>query len=156
MTFRRNPQPSVRRPGFTLLEVLIVIGLLAILAAFVVPDLMGTREAAKEDIARTLISANGPVARALDLYLLHMNTYPDELADLSEPPDDDEDREKWRGPYITNPQDLEDPWGQALEYRFPGEHNPAGYDLHSLGIDGQDDTDDDIANYDFTDIVTNR
>jgi general secretion pathway protein G len=57
------------------------------------------------------------------------------------------DRAAWRGPYLENAGLLQDAWGCDLHYRFPGLHNPGGYDLWSDGPDGQDGTDDDITNW---------
>lgn len=134
-----------RRGGFTLLEILIVVGIIAILAAFVVPSLMNRGEKAKEDITRSLISDNGSVARALDMYRLDMGQYPEELSQLNEDPGDDDG--KWSGPYIKNPDDMKDAWGNPLQYKFPGDVNENSYDLWSNGRDGEEGTDDDIANW---------
>ncbi len=142
----RQARRNRRRRGFTLLEILIVVGIIALLAAFVVPDLIKTSSKASEDITRVAIGASGPVAGALDLYRIHMGTYPEELKDLTEKPDDDED-EKWQGPYISNPQDLKDAWKHDLQYRFPGEVNEQRFDLWSNGADGDEGTDDDIKNW---------
>ena len=43
-----------------------------------------------------------------------------------------------------------DPWGHSYVYRYPGKHNPDGYDLFSMGEDGLPDTDDDIGNWNDT------
>lgn len=136
-----------RRSGFTLLEVLIVVGILALLAAFVVPNLMGTQKSAKVTATESMIGPSGALATALDLYRVAMNTYPEELSELTEVPDDDELAEKWNGPYITNPDDLRDAWQNDLNYRCPGEVNEEGYDLWSNGPDGDEDSDDDIKNW---------
>jgi len=135
-----------RRGGFTLLEVLIVVGIIAILAAFVVPNLMGSGEKAKRQITESLIGDNGPIANALDRYRLDMGTYPEELSALTEQPED-EDEDKWSGPYLKNPEDLKDAWGNAIEYKFPGEVRENSYDLWSNGPDNEEGTEDDIKNW---------
>jgi len=53
----------------------------------------------------------------------------------------------WRGPYLTIKDVPLDPWGTPYHYRSPGLHNPATYDLWSLGPDKLDNTDDDIHNW---------
>ncbi len=136
-----------RRGGFTLLEILIVVGIIAILAAFVVPSLMGTSEAAKIEITESAVNDNGPIANALDVYRLHMGTYPEELSALTERPDDEEAEDKWKGPYIKNPDKMKDAWGNALEYRYPGEVREDSYDLWSNGPDGEEGNDDDVKNW---------
>ncbi len=50
------------------------------------------------------------------------------------------------GPYIERGVP-KDPWGNDYIYKSPGDHNTEGYDLHSLGPDGQDGTEDDIDNW---------
>ena len=50
----------------------------------------------------------------------------------------------WKGPYIESTDLPKDPWGADYIYRNPGERNPNGYDLRSLGPDGQDGGEDDI------------
>jgi general secretion pathway protein G len=47
--------------------------------------------------------------------------------------------------------DLKDDWGHDLVYRCPGIHNPNGYDLYSMGPDGEDNTLDDIGNWPVSD-----
>lgn len=134
------------RGGFTLLEVLIVIGILALLAAFVVPNFMGAQQRANIDMTKAKIGPSGVVANALELYRVHMGSYPDSLAGLTEEPSDADGR--WGGPYIQNPGDLKDAWGEELQYRYPGEVRENSYDLWSKGPDRQDGTDDDIKNWD--------
>src|SRR5438552_11621453 len=88
-----------RRGGFTLLEILIVVGIIALLAAFVVPSFMKTREGAEKSLAKSTIESNGPISTALKTFNLHMGSYPKELKELTERPDND-DQKKWNGPYI--------------------------------------------------------
>ena len=55
----------------------------------------------------------------------------------------------WRGPYLKKAVPL-DPWGRAYLYKSPGEHNASGYDLYTLGRDGQpggEDEDADITSW---------
>lgn len=75
-----------------------------------------------------------------------VGTYPDELIQLVEQPEDEEAKAKWNGPYLRNFDDVRDAWGQRLEYRYPGKNHKDGYDLWSIGPDGEDGTDDDITN----------
>ena len=137
-----------RRGGFTLLEVLLVVGIIALLAAFVVPQFMGTRDKAEKDITRAMIKSAGNLATQLELFRTHMGRYPEELKELVERPEEDEEEDsKWAGPYITDPESLKDAWGNELQYKCPGDVNENGYDLWSNGPDGEEDTDDDIQNW---------
>ncbi|HSW44311.1 MAG TPA: type II secretion system major pseudopilin GspG [Phycisphaerae bacterium] len=135
------------RKGFTLLEVLLVIGIIALLAAFVVPALVGVRSGAEIDITQQMVSQGGSLANMISLFRMQTAQYPTELKDLVDKPDDEAVAAKWRGPYIESTDKLKDAWGRDLKYKAPGEFNATSYDLWSVGPDGEDGTDDDIANW---------
>jgi len=137
---------SARRRGFTLLEVMLVLGILAMLALFVVPKFVGTSKAARVEAARAMVGSPSSLAPALGFYYQRLGTFPEELVDLVERPDDiDEDDDRW---YQFYPEALFiDPWNRELVYKFPGEVRENEYDLLSMGPDGEEDTDDDITNY---------
>lgn len=126
---------------------LLVVGIIALLAAFVVPSFIGVRGRAEIDTARAMVDSGGIIAGQLEVYRTHVGKYPDELRYLCGKPEDETDAEKWHGPYIADVGKLKDPWGRDLRYRCPGEVNDNSYDLWSLGPDGEDGTDDDLANY---------
>jgi len=137
-----------RRSGFTLLEVLLVVGIIALLAAFVVPTFLSTQRGAEIDIAQTMVDDGGTLATQLNLYHMAIGAYPEELKELVEEPDDEDIAAKWRGPYITDLKKLKDSWGNELQYARDGEFNGEGkYDLWSMGPDGEDGSDDDIGNW---------
>lgn len=144
---RTHAKRRAARGGFTLIEVLLVIAIIALLAAFVVPSFINVQSGAEIDLTRSLVSSGGPVAGALELYRINVGRYPEELRELVERPQDDDLAARWRGPYITNLDDLRDAWGRDLNYRYPGEVNQDRYDLWSNGPDGQEGTDDDIGNW---------
>lgn len=137
--------------GFTLLEVLLVITIIGILAAFVVPNLMSVGDEAKKDAARAAVGKSGSIALALGTFQLKVGRLPttDEgLNALVEKPDDTEEFDKWI-PMIEDANMLKDPWGQEYQYRGPSdaEYNKDRYDLYSTGPDKEDGTDDDIGNW---------
>ena len=136
-----------RRGGFTLLEILLVVGLLALLASFVVPALTTQSERAKVEIANMAIRPNGELSRVIDLFQINTGVFPEELKYLVEKPEDEEIAKKWAGPYIKDVSGLLDPWGHEYQYTQEGQHNEKGYDLWSMGPDGQDGTDDDVKNW---------
>jgi general secretion pathway protein G len=122
--------------------VVVIIGLLA---AFVVPNFIGTGEGVKIDLTQAAI--NGTLTDALNMYRTHMGVYPttdDGLLALVQPPEDDELALKWRGPYIDE-DGLKDLWGNDYIYEYPGEYNENGFDLSSPGP--TDDDEDDITNW---------
>jgi general secretion pathway protein G len=138
-----------RRKGFTLLEVLIVIVIIGLLAAVVVPNLVGVLGGGREDLTRSTVKSglNG----ALDNFMASIGRYPttDEgLAVLVTPPDDEEMAKKWRGPYLKDAKIPRDSWGNEFIYVSPGEVNTNSYDLSSPGPNGRPGDDDDITNWD--------
>jgi general secretion pathway protein G len=143
---RRRPACAARG-GFTLLEILLVVGLLALLASFAIPALMQQGETAKKRIAEAAVKSGGTIGSMLDLYRFDCGRYPEELKYLFEKPTDDEVARKWNGPYIKDPEMLKDPWGRDFQYTVPGRHNEGGFDLWSLGGDGIDGNEDDIRNW---------
>src|SRR5574342_319027 len=125
-----------RRRGFTLIEILVVIIVLGLLAALVGPQIFGRVSEAKTATARTQIELLG---LALDNYRLDNGSYPTTeqgLAALEERPTREPLPPNWKGPYLRKALPL-DPWGRPYVYRSPGEHDPSGYDLATLGRDGQ-------------------
>jgi general secretion pathway protein G len=125
---------GVRR-AFTLIEILVVIVVIAILATLVAPNVFQHVFAAKDATAKSQIEMIGA---GLDSYRLHNGSYPTTeqgLAALWEAPSIDPPR-AWRGPYLRKQVPL-DPWGNPYVYISPGEVNPNGYDLISLGADGK-------------------
>ena len=143
-----------RKAGFTLIEVLLVAGILALLAAFAIPRLFSQAERAKMDIARAAVGRNGPIAKALESYKWALGQYPDTDEGLRAlfTPKDRHDDERYSGPYLEGTyQELKDPWNQPYEYRAPGEVNEDSYDLWSMGPNVKDDGgkegSDDIKNW---------
>lgn len=131
----------MKKRGFTLIEIMLVVIILGVLAAMVVPRLAGRSEEARKSIAKTDIESNIPLA--LDLYEVDTGSFPDSLDALREAPAGEEN---WKGPYLKKKP--VDPWGRPYAYKYPGEHNEKNYDLSSLGKDSVEGGDDDIVNWD--------
>ncbi|MBF0134058.1 MAG: type II secretion system major pseudopilin GspG [Magnetococcales bacterium] len=134
------------KDGFTLLELLVVLVILGLLISIAAPNLFEQMRAAKRDTSAIQIENLGA---SLDLYRLNVGRYPSQdegLNAMVKAPADAGSR--WRGPYVKKEQYLTDPWGNFYAYTFPGKHNKKGYDLYSLGADGQEGGDDD--NQDIT------
>ena len=120
--------------GFTLIEVMIVVVILAILAAVIVPRLMGRPEEAKRTKAQVDIKA---IEAALNLYKLDNGFYPTTeqgLEALVKNPETSPLPRKWKeGGYLSRVSP--DPWGRPYKYLCPGEHGEL--DLFSYGADGE-------------------
>ena len=125
---------SVRR-GFTLIEVLVVIVVIAVLASFVAPSLFRNVDDARVATAKAQIAS---FETALDAYRLDTGRYPTSaqgLAALNARPSVDAPA-TWNGPYLRKAVPL-DPWGHPYTYVAPGIVNPQAYDLVSYGADGK-------------------
>lgn len=130
------------RSGFTLIELMIVVVILAVLAAAVVPRLAGRTQQARINTAKMDISGN--ISVALDLYELDNGKYPTTEEGLSALLTKPASATNWNGPYLKKKPI--DPWGNEYKYASPGTHNN-DYDLYSLGPDGIEGTNDDITNW---------
>ena len=132
---------SHRHKAFTLVEMLLVLVILAVLAAIVIPKMSGRSQQAKVTAAGTQIKG---FETALDMFEADTGYYPKGLdALLNEP----SGTQGWKGPYLKQGIPL-DPWGNTYSYGYPGKNNAKGYDLSSMGPDGQSGGDDDINNWD--------
>lgn len=120
--------------GFTFIEIMVVVAILAILAALVVPRIMGRTDDAKRTAAKVQIRN---IEGALQLYKLDNGVYPSTeqgLKALVEKPSVGVVPKKWKlGGYIQKLP--EDPWGNSYKYLSP---SPKGdYEIASLGTDGE-------------------
>ncbi|VAX35346.1 General secretion pathway protein G [hydrothermal vent metagenome] len=130
--------------GFTLIEIMLVVIIIAALSAMVVPRLVGRSDKAKVSVARSDIEAH--LATALKLYELDNGNFPTSnqgLKALRTKPTNSPIPKNWNGPYIEKAPI--DPWGNPYSYSSPGKHRP-DYDLSSMGKDDSL-TDDDITNW---------
>jgi general secretion pathway protein G len=136
----RNP----RRSGFTLMEILIVLAILAVIIGLVLPNFLGAQGDANKKVA--MMAVNG-VEKAADMYAAqHDGDFPQSIdAMLSNPGQDP----KWAGPYLDKGKVPVDPWGNPIQYAYPGTHQGVGDrpDIWSMGKDKQSNTADDIANW---------
>lgn len=124
-----------KRRAFTLVELLVVIVILSMLAAFAAPKFFQYIGKSKRDLARPRLAL---VEDALERFAIDCGRYPDDsegLDALLAPPADLE--EKWQAPYLKASL-LVDPWETPIVYRAEGEINPGSYDLISLGADGEE------------------
>lgn len=136
-----------RHSGFTLIEVMIVIVILGVLAALIVPKVMGRPDEARMAAARQDIFT---IMQSLKLYKLDNRRYPTTeqgLAALVQKPSQAPLPQNWSaGGYLERLPN--DPWGQPYQYLNPGLHGEI--DVMSFGADGQpggQGVDADIGNW---------
>jgi general secretion pathway protein G len=127
----RNGVSNRKLCGFTLVELLVVLAILGLLAGLVGPQVMKFLGSSKSKTAALQIEDLGAT---LDLYRLEVGSYPSSSEGLEALVSDPGNAPNWNGPYLKKSQVPKDPWGNAYQYRFPGDHGP--YDIWSLGADG--------------------
>ena len=134
-----------RAQGFTLIELLLVVVIIGILAAIVVPRLVGRSDEARVKATMADIKA---ISTALGAYEIDNGKYPNTaqgLAALLVKPSGSPEPKNWKGPYLSNMTELpKDQWGNEYQYLCPGSKHVSGFDLFSWGPDGQAGTEDDI------------
>lgn len=118
--------------GFTLIELLVVILILAILAALIVPRVVGRQGDAKRSKAAADIAT---LSSLLQQYKLDNDNFPSTEEGLQALRTQPADAPNWRGPYTTKPIPT-DPWQSEYVYEYPGPTGEDSYVLISYGADG--------------------
>jgi general secretion pathway protein G len=128
------------RGGFTLLEVLLVVGILVALAAIAAPNFIGAKDTADRKTTKFQVSE---FDKAFKLYNVTYDQFPDNsmgFAAITQPQNG--------RPAMLDKAVLNDPWGSAYQYQYPGTRNTSGGpDVWSNGPDRQSNTPDDIGNW---------
>lgn len=137
------PVSKRRLHGFTLLELLVVIVIIGLLAAYVGPKYFSQLGKSEITVAKAQIEA---FEKALDTFRLDVGRYPTTEEGLAALLTQPASLTKWNGPYLAKviPQD---PWGHPYQYRTPG--SKGEFEILSYGKDGQpggSEADADIIN----------
>ncbi len=131
MLKRQILQRSRPAPGFTLLELLVVVAIIGLLAAYVGPRYFSQLGKSEQSVARAQIEA---FSRALGVYRLDVGSFPSTEQGLEALRSKPEAAAGWKGPYLDRAVPA-DPWGRPYAYRSPGSNGDFG--IESLGKDGQ-------------------
>lgn len=118
--------------GFTLLELLVVMAIIGLLAAYVGPKYFSQLGKSEQNVAKAQIEA---FAKALDTFRLDAGRYPTTAEGLGALMTKPVNVRTWNGPYLAKEIPL-DPWGKAYIYKNPGSRGRE-YDIISYGSDGQ-------------------
>jgi general secretion pathway protein G len=134
---------SIRSTGFTLLELLVVIVIIGLLAAYVGPKYFSQLGKSEVTVAKAQIEA---FEKALDTFRLDVGRYPTTEEGLNALLAKPAAATRWNGPYLK--KDIpQDPWGNRYIYRSPG--SKGDFEVLSYGKDGQpggNDENADISN----------
>jgi general secretion pathway protein G len=138
--------PSIRRAsaGFTLLEIVIVMTILAILGGSAVYLLKGNVDVAKESRVDSDIQSISTQLQLYESRAGRMPTTEQGIKALSEKPTMEPIPERWTQLMEQEPKD---PWQQPYRYAYPAVKGKKAFDIWSVGKDGQDGTADDIGNF---------
>lgn len=143
MRIQRN-QTSQRR-GFTLIEVLLVLAIIGVIAAFAVPQLLGQQQEAMVD--STMIHIKNLEKAAMRYAVKHDGVYAGTIEELASTSQDRNGRELQ--PILS--EEPVDAWGSPLNYEYPAEGNRQGNvdrpAIWSNGADGIEGNDDDVINW---------
>lgn len=118
--------------GFSLIEVLVVLSIMALVLTLVAPRVVGWLGSSQAKTAEMQVKN---IAAAIDLFRLEVGRYPTEAEGLQALVAAPAGVAGWRGPYLNSKTLPMDPWGRPYQYRIPPRHGVA-FDVISLGADG--------------------
>lgn len=128
MTKDRHPRRAHR--GFTMVEIIVVVIIIAVLATLIGPRFFGEVGKAKNSVTQQKIKV---IEQAVEKFYYEYNRFPSALNELVERPADVEEA-NWNP--MLKAKDMVDPWGRPFMYTYPGQHDK--FDLSSLGADGRE------------------
>ena len=131
--------PFQRRSGYTLLEIMLVLGIIAILVSSGIYLLSGNIDVAKETRVDGDLKTISTQLKTYEMSNYALPTTEQGIAALVEPPTAPPEPRRWKKLMEEMPLD---PWGHAYQYRCPGVKNPTSFDVFSMGPDGLESADD--------------
>jgi len=121
-----------RDEGYTLTEILVVMAVIGLIAAMLTPGLVGQLGRSRSKTAQVQLET---VAASVEMFRSDVGRYPSQAEGLQVLITQPGDGEGWTGPYVKSSKVLQDPWGNALQYRA-GEDGRT-FLVSSLGADGK-------------------
>ena len=119
--------------GFTLIELMVVLLILAMLTTIAAPRVTKYLSKAKSQTAKVQVEA---LSAAVDAFIVDVGRAPSNADGLQSLLTAPSGATNWDGPYIKKAASLVDAWGQPYRYRYPGQH--AEYDVYTLGADDKE------------------
>jgi len=131
--FRRSRSRKKDQRGFTLVEILVVITIIALIMSLVGPRVLNYLSESKVKAAKIQMQS---FASALDLLYLDTGRYPSSAEGLNALMKPTSAMPGWNGPYLKGDVVPNDPWGKPYAYRSPTERGK--FEIKSFGSDGQE------------------
>ncbi len=125
----------LREAGYTLFEIMLVLGIISELVGSAIYMVAGNLDVAKEQRVKSDIQAISMQLRTYEMLNYRKPTTEQGLEALVQPPNADPKPQSWKKLMDAVPLD---PWGNFYVYRNPGKYHPDGYDLYSLGPQGKE------------------
>lgn len=132
--------------GFTLVEMVLVLGIVALLVGAGIVSLTGVLDSGKKTRVKGDLTTLTSALRSYETDNMFLPSSEQGLAALVQKPSSRPVPNNYT-PKLKKP--LLDPWGNSYHYRRPGSKDKGGFDVYSAGPDGQADTGDDIGNWDL-------
>lgn len=129
----RGLAPHPLDAGYSLLELLVVLAILALVIGIAAPRVIGYFGSSKAKVAQIQIQN---IMTALDMYRMDSGAYPTEAQGLKALVEKPDGATGWNGPYLTRADGIMDPWARPYVYRVPGQHGEV--DVATLGADGRE------------------
>ena len=131
---RRLPLLASASPGYTLIEILVVLTIISLLLGLVGPRVLSYLGDSKVKTAKLQIES---FSSALDLFYLDAGRYPTSSEGLDALTQRPSNVSVWNGPYLKGGRVPNDPWGNGYQYRSSAERTPP-YEISSFGADGRE------------------
>jgi len=129
---RRATSPSDDEAGYTLTEMLVVIGIIGLIAAVLTPGLIGHLARAKAKAAQLQLDT---LVANVEMFESDVHRYPTAEEGLAALVKEPAGADGWTGPYLRDKKLLNDPWGRPVVYVVdPASHS---FVVKSLGADGK-------------------
>ena len=132
--------------GFTLVEMVLVLGIVALLVGAGIVSLTGVLDSGKKTRVKGDLTTLTSALRSYETDNMFLPTTEQGISALLEKPGSRPSPQNWSAKLKKN---ILDPWGNAYHYRRPGTKDKGGFDVYSAGPDGIADSADDIGNWDL-------
>jgi general secretion pathway protein G len=142
-----SPRNLRHKAGYTLFEIMLVLGIIAVLVGSAIYLLVGNIDVARQSRVDADFQAISTQLRTYEMQNMRMPTSAQGLEALVQRPSAEPAPRRWIQLMERVPLD---PWGEPYLYRNPGKLNPRGFDLVSKGPDRQEGGGDDITNQSST------